>query len=103
MSRHSISASARPVSAPGSDGEPRKERSVGYSGNRSGAHAGVLVAHRELLDGAAMLRVVRDLGDRGGADRGISVLPSGLRLESVEERHREPCSPRTATGELRSW
>ena len=58
-----------------------------------GADANVGVRRGQFLDCASVFLVVRDLGDRGGADRRIRVLPAGLRLESVEERHREPCTP----------
>ena len=41
----------------------------------------------ELEEHLAVLDIGRQLRDGGGADRRIGVLPSGLWLESIEERH----------------
>ena len=83
--------------------ETRQQGDVGHPGDRRGAHAGVFVPHRQLLDRPPVLRIVGDLGNGRGADRRIGMLPSWLRFESVEERHRKPYNPRTSVGKLRRW
>ena len=65
----------------------REQRDVRDANNGLPPHAHVLVAARQLLDHRLMFGVVRNLGHRRRADRRVRVLPSGLWLESIEERH----------------
>jgi hypothetical protein len=71
--------------------EPCQRHDVAHTIDRRIPDTSVGVRRGKLLNQGAMLGVVRDFRDGRCADRGIRVLPSGLWLESVEERHREPC------------
>jgi hypothetical protein len=51
------------------------------------AHAHVLIAAGQLHQHAVMLRIVGQFGHGRSTDRGVRMLPPGLRLETIEERH----------------
>jgi len=81
--------------------EPCQHGDVADTIDRRIPDTSVGVRRGKLLDHSAMLVVVRDFRDRCCADRGILVLPSGLWLESVEERHSGALRP-VPKSELRS-
>jgi hypothetical protein len=83
--------------------ETGQQRDIGHAGNGSRPYPDIVIGRGKLLDHAPVFRIVRYLRNRRGADRRVGVLPSGLWLESVEERHREPCNLRITAGELRRW
>jgi hypothetical protein len=60
--------------------------------DRGTANAHVLVGPGQLGEHRAALRVVSDLGDGGGPDSRIGVLPLWLGSETIQERHGEPCN-----------
>ena len=72
---------------------PREDPYVVDARDGGRAHAGVLVVAGEILEDGVLLSVCRYFRDGRRADRGIRVLPPGLRLESVEERHSESLQP----------
>ncbi len=73
---------------------PSQTREVarhGHPRNRRAPHAHVLVRRRELRDHAPALGIVGQLRDAGEANRRVGIAVFGLGLESIQERHGEPC------------